>query len=1611
MDEFSEADPAASEEFRQKFFSDYYEYLAAEDVSVYGTEILESRALVHYKLAQERPSGTAVIGLVSEPECTVVAVTTDEMPYLVDSISGEIARQNSTIRLVVHPVLAVTRSISTNRILAVERLPSFDESPQAKGPQSRLVVESWISIEIDRVSDPRQRELLVTGLRRVLAHVRAAVEDGPRMRAQMEQYASMLSQITDVGLLPDLEQAKNLFDWLAAGNFIFLGYREYDLVVLESEPVLVAKKETGLGILRKTRPNWRVQHMTVSGQQKAREKRIFVINKGDTRSTVYRTQYLDYIGVKTFDTEGNVNGEGQFIGLFPPTAYTDSLLHIPLLRDKANTVLRESGFHMRSQTRKDLLAILESYPRDELFQIEVPDLLVIALGILHLQERRRTRLFLRPDVYGRFISAMIFLPRERYNSGARQRIQEELSRTFNAESVEFEVSLTESALARLFFRIWLPRGEHASRVDTSALEQQLVTVVRSWPEGVFDVLNTTLGSAHARLLAERWADGFPMAYRVVFDVENAVTDLNRFEARSQALEKGLEGDAAPPNLFVYQPVPQTDASDEDARVKLYLTEPKSLAQIIPVFQNLGVEVLDERPFDISTTDGRKFFLYDLGLKYPKGVDPLATGPLLASTFEAVSSGLTESDSLGRLILTTGISWQLAGVLRSYAKYMRQIAIPSSFELISDTLLDVPHIAQSLIRLFELRFDPTLGTKKRADLLTSIRGQLKAGLDVIETLDADRIVRAFINLIEASVRTNYFQNKPYLSIKFDSASVEGLPVPRPLYEIWVYSPRVEGVHLRFGKLARGGLRWSDRREDFRTEILGLVKAQTVKNAVIVPAGAKGGFFAKGLPATSDRHAWLAEGQHSYRTFIRGLLDITDNRVANSAGDVVVISPPRVVCHDGHDAYLVVAADKGTASFSDIANELSAEYGFWLGDAFASGGSVGYNHKAMGITARGAWESVKRQFLELNVDVQSDEFTVIGIGDMSGDVFGNGMLLSEHIRLLAAFDHRDIFLDPDPNPKISFAERRRLFDLPRSSWQDYDRALISKGGGIFPRRIKIIPVSEEVRAILGLDRGITQLSPPELLKAILRAPADLLYNAGIGTYVKASSESHMQVGDKSNDSIRVDGNELRVKVVVEGGNLGLTQEGRVEAALAGVLLNTDAIDNSAGVDCSDHEVNIKIFVDRMILERMLDPSDRAVFLAGMTDEVSSLVLKNNLRQNVLMAIDRLNSLADGPVHERLMGWLEVSAKLNRELEGLPSTTQLRARLDGLDRGLTAPELAVLAAYAKIDLARALGETDLSDDPWFGGILRGYFPKPLSSRFGAKLDSHPLARAIISTILANDMINSGGTTFAFRIVEQTSATESAVARAFVAICEIYDLAPLLETLDGLDVTISSAHGREIHGSIRHLLDRAVCWWINRGFANLPIVDAVDHFKDVHLIRGRISDFLQNNDLTRVRHRFEWLVDSGVPKSAAEQGSHFDEDFALLEICKLAHDFKEPIELVASVYFAVYSRFRGHRLFERISKLSRQDPWGVRARAALHDDLCAALNDVTEAIMRSHDLRPGKSPITEPTSRIRAWEDTHSAPLKRVMAVLAELDRHDVDDVASLWVALRMLRSLVQA
>jgi glutamate dehydrogenase len=1048
---------------------------------------------------------------------------------------------------------------------------------------------------------------------------------------------------------------------------------------------------------------------------------------------------------------------------------------------------------------------------------------------------------------------------------------------------------------------------------------------------------------------------------------------------------------------------------EDARIRLYLTKPRSLTQILPFLHNLGLEVLDQRPFELRRGSGHDVFLYDLGVKYPVGVDPEATSALVADAFAAAMRGDVESDRIDALVTRERLGWRQAAILRSYAKYLQQLGTTNSYGFIADTLVTNARATNALLDLFQAKFDPVLDEPARLQHTTAARRELRAAIDEIPVLDADRLLRTFMDLVEATLRTNYFLDKTSLSFKLNPAAIASAPFPRPKYEIWVYSPRVEGVHLRFGALARGGLRWSDRSEDFRTEVLGLVKAQNVKNSVIVPTGAKGGFYPKRLPEpAADREAWLAEGLECYRIFVSGLLDLTDNLVATARGDAVVVPPERVVRHDVDDYYLVVAADKGTASFSDTANALARDYGFWLGDAFASGGSVGYDHKQMGITARGAWESVRHHFGELGVDSQSDDFTVAGIGDMSGDVFGNAMLLSPHIRLVAAFDHRHLFLDPIPDAAASFEERKRLFGLPRSSWADYHPALISAGGGVYSRRAKTIEITEQVRICLGLEPGTASLPPHALMQAILRAPVDLLYNGGIGTYVKASTENQTDVGDKANDPLRINGNELRARIMVEGGNLGITQRGRVEAALAGVLLNTDAIDNSAGVDCSDHEVNIKIFVDRMIAAGKMPATERAGFLQSLTDDVSRLVLANNADQNVLLFNDRHMALELGPGFERIMDWLETAADLDRGLEGLPSTEQLQGRVQS-GHGLTAPELSVLAAYAKIELATELTASDLADDPWFKRVLRRYFPPQLSERFDAELDEHPLRRQIICTVVANDMINLGGITFAFRAIEETTATAAAVARAFVVIREVYELQWFVDGIAGLPPGFPSEHAAAVILPLRRILDRATRWYVTHDHRDQPIADALKRISPtLDLLRTRTSEFLRGSDQERAKQRLAHWTDVGMPGGLGRRASDLLESFGLLDISLVSEQVDEPLTTIAEMYHTVIHWIGVGTLLLRITDLPRQSRWEALARAALRDDAYSAVVDITISVMRTTQ-RSDASGATA-VERIVEWERGRQEQLGRIKDTFTEVTKPGQVDLASISVALKLLRTLAK-
>ncbi|HET9169726.1 MAG TPA: NAD-glutamate dehydrogenase, partial [Actinospica sp.] len=1206
----------------------YYRHVALDDLTDRSPADLLGAAASSAALAAQRPQGTAKIRVLTPSaedgwgtgrgRRSVVEIVTDDMPFLVDSVTAELSRSDHGIHLVVHPVLAVDRDVAGN----LREVYDVDAESAPEGAS----VESWMHIEIDRLADdPARIAALEADLRRVLRDVREAVEDWPKMKNATLAAADALdgeqgAAAQAAGLdFEELSAGQELLRWLVDGHFTFLGYREYELVTEDGDDRLRAVPGTGLGILRSD------QQQNAAGsfaklppevRAKAREPRLLVLTKANSRATVHRPGYLDYIGVKMFNAEGQVIGERRILGLFSAAAYSESVQHIPVVRQKVRQVLDVHGYTLNSHSGKDLLQILESYPRDELFQIPVNELAEISGAVLHLQERRRVRLFLREDVYGRFFSALVYVPRDLYDTANRIKLQNILMAELHGKAIDYTVRSTESVLTRLHFVIRMENGERLPRVDAEQIERTLARALRTWNDALEDLLGEQLGAERASALIAEYKDAFPEGYKADFPPERAAQDLARIEAIHA-------DDRTDSSLAVYR---RNGSAPDEYRLKIFrVGRMITLAEVLPILQRFGVEVLEEQPYELQRGCGDAAWILDFGLRVtdPESLMDVAARDRFTAAFGAVWSGMAENDGFNNLVLGSGLNWRQASILRAYVKYLRQGGMTFSQSLVEQVLGGNTRIVRLLVRLFEASFDPAHSDAGH-ELIDGMVEEIEGALDTVASLDEDRILRSLLGVIRATLRTNFYQPaedgspKPYTSFKINAPAVPELPMPRPKFEIWVYSPRVEGVHLRFGKVARGGLRWSDRREDFRTEILGLAKAQMVKNVVIVPVGAKGGFVVKNPVDPSNREAFMAEGIACYQMFIRGLLDITDNLV-----DGVIVPPQNVVRYDGDDHYLVVAADKGTATFSDIANAVSAEYNFWLGDAFASGGSVGYDHKAMGITSRGAWESVKRHFRELGVDTQTQEFSVVGIGDMSGDVFGNGLLRSEHAKLIAAFDHRHIFIDPNPEPASSYAERQRLFNLPRSSWADYDTKLISDGGGVFPRSAKSIPVTPQVRRALGLPDGVTRTTPAELMRAILLAPVDLLWNGGIGTYVKSAAESHADVGDKANDSIRVNGAQLRVKVVGEGGNLGCTQLGRIEYALqggptgGGGRINTDAIDNSAGVDTSDHEVNIKILVDQAVKSGVLKAEERTSLLASMTEEIADLVLADNYGQNVALA----------------------------------------------------------------------------------------------------------------------------------------------------------------------------------------------------------------------------------------------------------------------------------------------------------------------------------------------------------------------------------------------------------
>lgn len=1521
---------------------------------------------------------------------SVLLVQQQDMPFLVDSIRIELNRRNIAIHSIKSTVLCVAR----NERHHLAGLWACNGGQENVVPESASR-EAQVYMEIRLHTDIKLFRQISGSLMEVMSQVRLVVDDFGPLKNATAAASVQLSQATQAPLNHKVAESRAFMDWLLEDHFTFMGYTEYDLVNVGNEQWLEERIEQRLGLFRETSsPADRkpVSEDNPGTLQFHLSPKLIAFSKAPDRSRVHRQAYSDYIVIKRFDAQGYFCGESRVLGLYTSAVYTLSPYEIPLIREKVNEVFERSGLNPASHDGKALRQILETFPRDELFQSSTSQLYEIATGVAKINERYRVRLFVRPDAFGRFINCLVYVPRDLFTTRIRIKIQTLLGKALGAEEVEFNTYFSESILARvhLVFRL---ESEHAPQFDVAQLERQIIEITRSWEDQLLEALTEAKGEEQAVKLLEHYQEAFPSAYREHFDARVAVQDLDHILSLNGA------GDLA---LSFYQPA---DSSVRGLRFKVFRRHfPMELSDVIPVLEHLGLRVVAEHPYDIVSSTGDEVYLHNFHLTYDvqASLDVHAVRQKFQEAFAAVWNRRAESDGFNRLVLSAGLDWREVTVLRALGAYMHQTLFNFTEGYIATALVNHARITRDLISLFKAQFDPSAHGDRVARRKV-MHTRILESLDQVSNLNEDRIIRRYLAILDGTVRTNYFQqddhgrSKQYLAFKLTPRQIPDIPEPRPLYEIFVYSPRVEGVHLRAGKVARGGLRWSDRLQDYRTEVLGLVKAQQVKNAVIVPNGAKGGFVCKLPPVGGDRKALEKEAIACYQTFIRGLLDLTDNRVAGE-----LVPPEQVVRLDEDDPYMVVAADKGTATFSDIANEISAEYGHWLGDAFASGGSQGYDHKAMGITARGAWVSVQRHFKELGIDIQSDDFTVLGVGDMGGDVFGNGMLLSEHIQLVAAFNHLHIFIDPNPEAESSFKERQRLFNTPGSTWADYDASLISEGGGIFSRDAKSIRLTEEMKQRFAIEGQ--ELTPTELIHQLLKAPVDLLWNGGIGTYVKASTETHMDVGDKANDGLRVDGHELRCKVVGEGGNLGMTQRGRIEFALNGGACNTDFIDNAAGVDCSDHEVNIKILLNEVLAAGDLTEKQRNQRLEAMTDEVAQLVLHNNYRQTQAISLASSDAIRRNAEYRRVMSVWQSEGRLNRKLEFLPDEETLAER-QAQGQGLTRPELAVLISYAKVILKNDLAEADLADDDYIARFAFRAFPKPLQNDFPQWIERHRLRGELVATQVANDLVNTMGLSFAQRLLDSTGVGAGDMAKAYVIARDIYQLDDTWSALESLDYQVSAEVQMELMKTLMRRVRRASRWFLRNRRSHLdPLTEIQQFLPLVEEVIQALPDQLTGAALEDWEDQVACLTEAGVPEALLHRVATPGHLYSGLSVAEASRHTEMPLMSVLRLYLSINEQLQLHEFARQISDAAVENYWQAMARETYLDDLESQLRSLTLALCR---WVSDECPVDEVVNQ---WTEHFAPQLDRWRTMMNEVQNSSSADYAIFSVALRELLDLVQ-
>ncbi|NVK37855.1 MAG: NAD-glutamate dehydrogenase [Gammaproteobacteria bacterium] len=1577
----------------EQFIKTYYAATPDQELESRKLDDLYGATVACWNFMQRRPHASKI--RVFNPDFeehgwqsthTIVEVLHKDVPFLVDSIRMELNRREMSIHFINHAVMHVERNGKGD--LDLKSPLDHTENPR----------EAIVYVEVDRHSDEAELNDLTKSLGEILEETCLVVDDFDTIKARCDEAIGWIKNSNGPFSKKDINESVAFMEWLLDDHFTFLACEDIASERKADKTYALRDKNSVCGLFKKEvhgPDKVIIDDLSPGMQALIMAPQLISITKSGRRSRIHRPAYPDYITIKQVDENGQVTSGRRFLGMFTSNVYTESSFNIPIVRNKTNQVLQRSGLNEGSHHSRELQHILEVYPRDELFHTDVDQLARSAIGILNIQERRRTHMFIRHDQLNKFLSCLVYVPRDLYNTELRHKVQNILVEAFDPADIEFTTYFSESILARTLFALKLKPGAVLD-YDEKRIEKDIQAVARSWQDDLMSALIEGVGEEKGNSYFQLYRRAFGASYREEFLPRTAVVDIQHVMSIKE------ENDIA---MSLYRNV-----ADTGNHFKFKLFNPEKLlplSDVIPILENLGLRVIGEHPYGIFRSDGKEYWIHDFSMIYTfsDNIDLHESKEKFQDAFRAIWFGKAENDSFNRLLLGAHLGWREVALLRAYARYMKQIRFGFSESFIADTLCKYPDLTSFIVRYFVTRFSLVkTPASSRQKYLEKLDAQFTEMLDQVESINEDRIFRRYIELIGATLRTNFFQKdakgelKRYFSFKLSPRAISDIPLPKPLYEIFVYSPRVEGVHLRGGKVARGGLRWSDRIEDFRTEVLGLVKAQQVKNSVIVPVGAKGGFVAKQLPE-GDRDAFLAEGIECYKTFISGLLDITDNLLEG-----VVVPPEQVIRFDEDDPYLVVAADKGTATFSDISNGIAQERGFWLGDAFASGGSVGYDHKKMGITAKGAWVSVQRHFRELGIDVQKESISVIGIGDMAGDVFGNGMLRSEYIQLVAAFNHMHIFIDPNPEDvQAAFKERERLFNLPRSAWSDYDSKLISKGGGIFNRSAKSIEISPEMKERFGIN--VDRLSPNDLIHALLQAPVDLIWNGGIGTYVKASAESHNAAGDKANDSLRINGKQLQAKVIGEGGNLGITQRARIEYALKGKGASfTDFIDNAAGVDCSDHEVNIKILLNSLVQAGDMTTKQRNTLLESMTEEVSDLVLMNNYRQTQAIALAYREAKTRMDEYKRLMNDLERQKKLNRELEFLPSDEDLDERKNQ-KKGLTRPELSVLISYTKGDLKELLNTEEISQDDYLAKSVESAFPEVLVKKFPESLYGHQLRSEIVATQLANEMVNRMGITYVNRMRDSTGADINAIVKAYVTARDVFRMNELWQQIEALDYKVSSSIQESMMAALMRLVRRGSRWFLRNRRRELNIEEEVARFRDrAANISDKLSDLLAGEGKQVWQEYYDKLIEGDVPEKLAATVAGANNMFSALSIIEGADQTNRSAEDVAATYYQVGCNLDLEWFLEQLNKVSVMSHWQALARETYRDDLDWQQRTLTASIINT-------LPDGDIDARMNAWLEKSEPMISRWRKTVSELRESDINDFAVFSVALRELLDLAQA